>query len=138
MNVISCIGRIVKPLEIKDINGTALLNFTIAIQKDFKDKDGKYGADFCSCVAWRQQATFIAKYFNKGDKIAIIGSLSTRQFDGTDGKRNYVTEIYVKSAEFVENKNGKEYTASGTIDTKKDGEPDFYPTDDDLSLPFDL
>lgn len=140
MNNVTIIGRFVKDPEIKTVdNGTALLNFTLAVQKDFKDKDGKYGADFVQFVAWRAQAEFIAKYFKKADKIAIIGSLTTRNFQDSAGKTVYITEVYVKSAEFVENKNGKQYTASGTIDSHKDNEPDFYPAiDSDTSLPFDL
>lgn len=139
MNNVCIVARICKDLELKDVNGTALLNFTVACQRDYKNAEGKYDADFISVVAWRQQAVFISRYFKKSDKIAIIGSLTTRNYTDNTGKKIYIVEVYVKNAEFIEKKGTTEYTPSGTIDSKKDAEEGFYPVDEDLgNLPFDL
>ena len=91
------LGRITQELELKQTpNGVAVLQFTVAVDKG-KDK----GADFISCVAWRQQAEFISKYFSKGRMIAIEGKLSTRNYEDKNGSKHYVTEVFVDEAQFT-------------------------------------
>lgn len=110
MNKAILIGRITKdlsPRQVKAGNGTiSCVQFTVAVDRRFKDKDGNRQADFINCVAWRQQADFIAKYFSKGSKIAIVGTLQSRSYDDKDGKKVYVVEVLVEEADFVESKNG--------------------------------
>ena len=78
------------------------VNFTIAVDRRFKDQNGQRQADFINCVAWRQTASFISNYFKKGSRIGIVGSLQTRSYDGNDGQKRFVTEVLVDEAEFVE------------------------------------
>ena len=103
MNKWCGIGRMVKDTEIKQTsNNSKLCSFTIAVDRRFKDKDGNRQADFINCLAWGKNAEFIGKYFKKGSKIAVIGSIQTRTYADKDGKTVYVTEVVVDEAEFVE------------------------------------
>ena len=101
MNRIVLTGRITKDLELKTTNnGTAVLSFSVAVNRRFKNADGKYDADFFNCVAWRQTAEFVSKYFIKGNMIALEGSLQNRSYQAQDGSKHTVTEIMVENAEF--------------------------------------
>lgn len=106
MNKVILIGRLTKDPELSttqsDVKRAA---FTVAVDRRFTDKDGNRQADFISCTAWRQTAEFIAKYFTKGKKIGIVGSLQSRSYDAQDGTKRYVTEVNVDEAEFVESIN---------------------------------
>lgn len=101
MNRIVLTGRIAKDLELKTTNnGTAVLSFSIAVNRRFKNSEGKYDADFFNCTAWRQTAEFISKYFLKGSMIAIEGTLQNRSYTAQDNSKRTVTEIMVENAEF--------------------------------------
>lgn len=105
MNKVILSGRLTKDIEVKTTsNQTAYTQFTVAVQRKFKDNNGNYLSDFVNCVAWRNTAEFISKYFSKGSKIAIVGSIQTRNFEGSDGKKVYITEVLVDEVEFVESK----------------------------------
>ena len=102
MNKVELIGRLTKDTEIKlTTNQVAFCNFTLAVDRNFKDSNGQRQADFINCVAWRQTATFIQKYFRKGNRIGVIGSIQTRNYEDENGK-HYITEVIVDEAEFVE------------------------------------
>lgn len=103
MNKCELVGRLTKEPELKlTSNQTAYCNFTIAVDRRFKDSNGQRQADFINCVAWKQTATFVQKYFHKGNRIGIVGSIQTRQYEGNDGSKHFVTEVIVDEAEFVE------------------------------------
>ena len=106
MNKCEIVGRLVKDPEIKmTTNQTPYCNFTIAVDRRFKDANGQRQADFISCVAWRQTASFIQKYFRKGSRIGICGSIQTRNYEDQNGQKHYITEVVVDEAEFVESTN---------------------------------
>ena len=101
MNRIVLTGRIAKDLELKTTNnGTAVLSFSIAVNRRFKNSEGKYDTDFFNCTAWRQTAEFISKHFIKGSMIAIEGTLQNRSYTAQDNSKRTVTEIMVENAEF--------------------------------------
>ncbi|MCQ2503985.1 MAG: single-stranded DNA-binding protein [Saccharofermentans sp.] len=103
MNKVVLVGRLTKDPEIKNTSSQVqFCNFTVAVDRRFKDQNGQRQADFINCVAWRQTATFISSYFHKGSKIGIVGSLQSRSFDDNNGQKRYVTEVVVDEAEFVE------------------------------------
>lgn len=103
MNKCELVGRLTKDPELKlTSNQTAYCNFTIAVDRRFKDSNGQRQADFINCVAWKQTATFVQKYFHKGNRIGIVGSIQTRQYEGNDGAKHFITEVIVDEAEFVE------------------------------------
>ena len=102
MNKVQLVGRLTKDPEVKlTTNQTAYCNFTVAVDRRFKDKDGQRQSDFINCVAWKQTADFIKKYFSKGSRIGICGSIQTRSYE-KDGQKVFVTEVLVDEVEFVE------------------------------------
>ena len=108
MNKVVLVGRIAKEPELKRTqNDTAVCSFTVACQRKFKNADGKYDADFLNCVAWRQTAEFIQKYFIKGSPIALEGTIQNRSYQAQDGTKKYITEIVVDAVEFCGAANSK-------------------------------
>ena len=82
MNVFVGVGRLTKDPELRETrSGAEVCNFTLALQRPFKNSDGDYITDFPMCTAWRQTAEFINKHFQKGDMIGVYGSVQTRNYD---------------------------------------------------------
>lgn len=111
MNRVVLVGRLTKDPEIRYLTGenaNAALRFKVAVTRQFKNAEGKYDADFITCVAWKNQAEFINKYFHQGDMIGLQGNIRTGSYTNKDGQTVYTTEVYVDSVEFVggKNKNG--------------------------------
>lgn len=105
MNRVILMGRLTADPELRQTpQGTAVTRFTIAVDRRFR-KDGGQQADFITCVAWRQTAEFICRYFGKGRMIAVEGQLQSRSWDGQDGKRQYATEVVIDNAFFTGSKN---------------------------------
>lgn len=102
LNKIFLQGRLVADPELRHTpNGVAVASFRLAVDRDFKDRDtGERKADFFNIVAWRQQAEFISRYFNKGSMALIEGKLQSRDYNDKDGNRRYVTEVVVDSVFF--------------------------------------
>ena len=102
INRVVLMGRITQNLEVKQTpSGVAVLQFSLAVERQFKNADGEKETDFINCVAWRQQAEFIGKYFGKGRMIALEGNLRTRTYDDKNGVKHYVTEVYVDNVSFT-------------------------------------
>ena len=108
MNKVDLVGRIVRDPEVRystGENASASCRFTVAVNRKFKNKEtGQYAADFISCVAFRQTAEFVGKYFHKGDPIGISGNIRTGSYTNKDGIKVYTTDVYVDDAEFVASK----------------------------------
>ncbi len=101
MNKVVLMGRLTRDPEMRQSQqGTPVLSFSIAVDRRFA-KDGQQQADFINCVAWRNTAEFICKYFQKGSMIAVSGRLQSRTWDDRDGKRQYSTEVVVDEAYFT-------------------------------------
>ena len=108
MNKTILIGRVTKDIELKaTASGKSVATFTLAVNRDYKNADGNYDADFINCVAYEQRAETISKYVKKGDKFCVTGRISTRTYDKQDGSKAYVTEVIVDGFEFVESKKDK-------------------------------
>ena len=104
MNKAILMGRLTRDPEMRTTpQGTSVCSFSIAVNRRFS-REGQQQADFINCVAWRQQAEFICKYFTKGSMIAVVGSIQTRTWDGQDGKKQYATEVVVDEAHFTGSK----------------------------------
>ena len=103
------IGNLTKdPENTTTSNGVDISKFTLAVKRKFKNESGEYEADFLNCVAWRKTAELIGQYANKGDKLAVVGTVQTRSYDASDGTKRYVTEIVVDEIEFLTAKEKKE------------------------------
>lgn len=130
MNKVIIVGNLTRDPETRTTqNGISVTSFTVAVQRKHK-KDGEQQADFVSCVAWRGTADFVAKYFQKGSKIGLSGSIQTRTYDDANGVRKYVTEVLADDVEFVTSKAQKENQPAEDL---FDG--DFQPMDD-AEVPF--
>ena len=99
-------GRITRDLELKYTGtDTAVLNFSIAVERPFKNAQGERETDFIDIVAWRATAENISKYFKKGDGIGIIGRIQTRNYENNEGRKVYVTEVVADNFDFpIQNK----------------------------------
>lgn len=121
MNKICLLGRLTRNPELKNFNETTVTNFTIAVNRNYKNKDGQYEADFINCIAFKAIGEFINKYFLKGQMIAVFGRLQTRNYDDKDGNKRFVTEVVVESAEFA-GESKKESTDNSTSNTSIENE----------------
>ena len=102
LNRVILMGRITQELDLKQTpSSVSVLTFNIAVERNFTKQGEEKQADFITCVAWRQQAEFINKYFGKGRMIAIEGNLRTRNYEDKNGTKHYVTEVYVDSVSFT-------------------------------------
>lgn len=100
-------GRLVADPELRTTpSGISVTTFTVAVNRNFKSKDGSEPqADFLNCTAWRQTAEFISRFFRKASSICVVGSLQTRSWeDKATGQRRYATDIVVDEAFFVDSK----------------------------------
>ena len=96
MNRVILLGRLTnEPRIASTSNGIQTASFTIAVNRDYKNKNGQYEADFINCIAFRNTADFIGKYIKKGNRIAIEGQVHTRNYE-KDNKKVYITEIMVE------------------------------------------
>lgn len=139
MNKVIIIGNLTRDPEVKiSQSQNAHCSFTVAVSRKFKNAAGERQTDFLSCVAFKQQAEFLGKYFQKGSRVAVIGNLQSRTYDDANGKKVYVTEVVCDEIEFVDSKSEHSEPAR---DNPKPPAVDngFYPSaDDDTTLPFDL
>jgi single-strand DNA-binding protein len=138
MNKAIIMGNLTRDPEMRSTQSQVpVCTFTVAVERRFKTADGNRAADFINCVAWRQSAEFMAKYFHKGSRVVVVGSIQTRSYDDKDGNKRTATEIVVDEIHF-----GDKKAAGGSANemvpppVSQDG---FFPaSDEDTSLPFDL
>ena len=109
MNKICLIGRITADAELRYTgSNTAYTRFTVAVNRNYKNENGEYDADFISCVAWRERAELINKHFSKGSQIGIEGHIQTGSYDKEDGTKGYLTDVIVDGITFLGGKKGDE------------------------------
>ena len=105
MNKVIEIGRNTKDIELKQTrSGTSVVEFTIAVKRDYKTANGEYESDFLNCVSFNKTAELISRYVKKGDMIGIEGKLQTRNYTNKEGRKIYITEIVVENVEFLQTK----------------------------------
>ena len=149
MNKAILMGRLARDPEIRTTqSGVSVCNFTVACDRRSRAADGTWQnqADFIPCVAWRQQAEFVNRYFSKGDRILVSGSIQPRNWEDQNGQRRYTTEIIIEEVEFCESKRGERRDVPGddrtdrvSAMTVESGGGSFLPPpDEDNSLPFDF
>lgn len=112
MNKFIGLGRLIKDPELRSTqSGLKVASFTLAINRNFKNKEGKYDADFLNCQAFKNTAEFIEKYFKKGSMMAITARAQTRNYDDNDGKKRFVTEFIVEEVYFAGSNEKKNETS---------------------------
>lgn len=122
LNNVSLVGRLTKDPEVRKIGSenTSVCNFTVAVNRPFKDENGEKVADFIGCQAWKSQADFIGKYLVKGQLVAITGSIHTRTYEKADQTTAYVTEVNVNSIQSLERRESGETEESIKNEWKKE------------------
>lgn len=102
MNQIILIGNLTADPELRTTqSGVNMVNFTVAVQRRYKNDQGRYDADFIRCVAWRQTADFLHQYATKGRKVALTGELQSRTYD-KDGQKRTLFEVVANSVELID------------------------------------
>lgn len=111
LNRIVLIGRLTKDPELRYTpNGKAVVGFTLAVDRPFKNQRGEKEADFINIVVWGTQAENCANYLNKGKLAAVDGRLQIRSYDGQDGQHRWITEVVADTVRFLSPKdNGGGY-----------------------------
>ncbi|MGI6545837.1 MAG: single-stranded DNA-binding protein [Fastidiosipilaceae bacterium] len=105
MNKAILLGRLVRDPELRNTqNGTAVVSFTLAVDRRFKNAQGERQTDFIPCVAWRSTAEFVARYFTQGQRMALVGSIQPRSWDDAEGNKRYTTEIIADEVYFADSK----------------------------------
>ncbi|MEG1305696.1 MAG: single-stranded DNA-binding protein [Bacilli bacterium] len=132
MNKVVLVGRLTRDPELKTTSSaTAVCNFSVGINRKMKNKDGNYDADFPNVVAYGALATFVTKYFTKGNLIGIEGRIQTRSYDGNDGTKRYVTEVIAEGLEFVGSNRG----TNGNSDENESGFTPSFNESHEVSAP---
>ena len=109
MNRVILIGRLTRDPELKRTNsGVAVVQFTLAVNRDYASSNGERQADFISCVVWRTQAENLSKYMHKGSQIGIEGRIQIRSYQDQTGANKQATEVICDQIHFLEPKTNKE------------------------------
>ena len=104
MNNVSLIARLTADPELRHTqSGTACTRFSVAVDRRVKQGEEKQ-TDFINIVAWKQTAEFICKYFSKGQRIALTGSIRTNSYTDRDGNKRNTFEVWADNVEFCESK----------------------------------
>lgn len=102
MNKVFLIGNLTRDPEMRSTqSGVAVCNFSIAVNRRFKNANGEQETDFLNVIAWRQLAELCGKYLAKGRKVAVTGSIQTRQYEAKDGSKRTAWDIVADEVEFL-------------------------------------
>lgn len=102
LNQVTLVGRLTKMPELRyTLEGKPVLNVTLALNRQYKNSAGEYEADFVLCTLWNKAAENTARYCSKGSILGVIGKIQTRNYEGQDGKKVYVTEVVASSVKFL-------------------------------------
>ncbi|MDD2427571.1 MAG: single-stranded DNA-binding protein [Eubacteriales bacterium] len=154
MNKAILMGRLTKDPEIRTTqSNVSVANFTLACDRGYKSADGTRPTDFIPCVAWRQTADFAHRYFHKGDRMLVEGTIQPRSWEDQEGQRRYITEVIVDQIYFCESKRSDDGQGQGQNDyssgysnnypsaqPRSSGGDGFLPDpdEDETALPFDM
>ena len=145
INNVVLIGRLTKDAELKYTPANqAVAQFTLAVNRTFKNANGERESDFINCVIWRKSAENFANFVKKGALIGITGRIQTRNYENQQGQRVYVTEVIAENFQMLESRNqqqGQQQAQPQQATQQQAKQPDPFaggaPTSlNDDSLPF--
>lgn len=114
MNRVVLVGRLTKDVELKYTpSGVPTAKIVLAVNRTYTNHQGEREADFINCVLWRKPAENAAKFLAKGSLVGVDGKIQTRNFEGQDGKRVYITEVNVESIQFLDTKKDNANNSTG-------------------------
>lgn len=130
------IGRLTRDPELRYTpSGVAVCTFTLAVDRPFTNQDGDREADFINIVTWRSLAENCANYLRKGRLTAVEGRLQIRNYENSEGRRVYVSEIVADNVRFLESTRRNEQSSEGNA--RDPFEDDERPLDvNEEDLPF--
>lgn len=130
-NSVHLMGRLTADPELKTFgDGVVVCNFTVAINRPVA-KGEHPEADFVRCVAWRQTAELLEKYFGKGDRVGIEGRIQVRNYETKDGEKRTTTEVQVERIAFIEKKGESTAVTTSSAPTPPES---FMEDDDELPI----
>ncbi len=119
MNNVSLLGRLTADPELRHTqSGIATTRFNIAVDRQYTKAGEERQADFITIVAWRQTAEFVCKYFSKGQRIALTGSIRTGSYTAQDGSKRYTFEVFADNVEFCEPKRDSSYSGGNSYNQR--------------------
>ena len=131
INTAILMGRLTYAPELKSTpSGVSVIRFQLAVDRTYQAKGQERQADFIDCVAWRQTAEFISRNFQKGQMMALEGSIQTQNFTDKDGKQRKSVEVVANNVSFCGNKENGTQANTGDVEYEEE------IIDDDDSLPF--
>ena len=131
-------GRICNEIALRHTNsGTPVCAFTVAVDEGWGENKK---TNFINVVCWNKTAELVDKHFKKGSSIIVVGRISTRTWEGQDGKKNYVTEVVANKIDFPESKKQSENNGDNTNVNNDVSYEDNYDTDEfvEMEEPSDL
>lgn len=141
LNHITIMGRLTRDPELRrTATGVAVANFTVAVDRDFPDKQsGEKETDFIECVAWRQTGEFVSKHFAKGRMIVVSGRLQIRKWTDKDGNKRFTAEVVADNCYFGDTKTSGGNPVGNSVDnTFVSTAGNFEPIGgEDFDLPWD-
>lgn len=103
INRVVLIGRLTRDPELRRTpQGDAVTSSTLAVNRNYTDKDGQQQADFINCVVWKKSAENVEKYCSKGSLVGVEGRIQTRSYDNSQGQKVYVVEVICDSVQFLD------------------------------------
>lgn len=119
INRVVLIGRLTKDVDLRNTNsGIAVGQFTLAVNRPFKNADGEREADFVNCVMWRKAAENFANFTHKGALVAVEGRVQTRSYEKDDGTKVFVTEVVADNFSLLESKKRRSTRAKPKTDKR--------------------
>ena len=105
MNKVILMGRLTKDVEVRytQTNNIMVASFSLAVNRRFT-KEGEQQADFINIVSWNKTAEFVSKYFKKGQQVAVVGRIQTRNYEDDKGTKHYITEVIAEEVYPIWNK----------------------------------
>lgn len=142
INNVTLIGRLTKDVELKYTPANqAVAQFTLAVNRTFKNANGERESDFINCVIWRKSAENFANFVKKGALIGITGRIQTRNYENQQGQRVYITEVIAENFQMLESRNQQQEQQQRQVTQQQAKQPDPFaggaPTSlNDDDLPF--
>lgn len=136
MNNCVMVGRLTKDIDFK-VNGENMTaKFTIAVNRDFKNKNGQYDADFINCTAFGKRAETISKYFTKGQQVCVKGPWRTGSYNAQDGTERYTNELLVEGFTFIGGQSNGNNSSYGENNVSNNNDFGYEEPIDDGDMPF--
>ena len=149
LNKVVLAGRLTAEPELKQTqSGVSVCSFTVAVNRRYQKDSESQQTDFINCVAWRQQAEFVSRYFRKGSSICVVGNIQTRTWTDNQGQKRYATDVVADEISFVDSKGegpsaqggfGNSYTPESyapSFSSQGQEAPKFEEMSNDDDLPF--